>query len=473
MAKKLRKKKKKSIFGIILCIIQIILSIVLFTQASVIPGKYLLVLIIVLFGVFAATFSMQFARKGVRITGKIISIIVSISLVVGIVGLYNVNHFMDSIETEGLKVDNMVVVVRKDDPAENILDTKSYMFGVQETIDKVNTDKMCDEINNVLETKIHKKPYKDMVEMGQGLLNKEVDAIIYNQAFAGVIEEMIQDYSSKVKVIHQFGIETKIEEKEVDVAKGFNIYISGIDVSGPISTTSRSDVNIIMTVNPETKQILLTSTPRDYYVPIPEISGGARDKLTHAGIYGVDASIRTLEQLYGIDISYYAKVNFSSLINIVDVLGGVDVYSEYTFSTDGYDFYEGMNHMDGTMALAFARERYSFASGDNQRGKNQEAVIEGILNKAMSPAILSNASNVIASVSDSVETNMGSDKMKQLINMQLSDGASWEINSQSATGNGDYNSCYSSGSQQLYVMYPDEAVVNECAAWINGVILGE
>ena len=472
MAKKLRKNKKKSIFGIILCIIQIILSIILLTQASVIPGKYIAVLIVVLFSVFGVTLAMQFAKKGVRITGKVISIIVSICLVVGTYGLYNVNHFMDSIETDGLKVDNMVVVVRKDDPAENILDTKDYLFGVQETIDKENTDKMCEEINNTLETKIHKKTYKDMVEMAKGLLDKEVDAVIYNQAFADIIEEMVEDYSNKVKVIHQFGIETKIEEKEVDVAKGFNIYISGIDVSGPISTSSRSDVNIIMTVNPETKQILLTTTPRDYYVPIPDISGGANDKLTHAGIYGVDASIRTLEQLYDIEISYYAKVNFSSLINIVDVLGGIDVYSEYEFGSYDYYFYEGMNHMDGSAALAFSRERYSFSAGDNQRGKNQEAVIEGILNKAMSPAILSNASTLIESVSDSVETNMGSDKMKQLINMQLSDGATWEINSQAASGYGDYNSCYSSGDQMLYVMYPDEAVVNECAAWIKSVVEG-
>ena len=473
MAKKLKNKKKKSVFGIILCIIQIILSIALFTQASVIPGKYLIILIIALFGIFALTFSMQFAGKGAKIAGKIISIIVSICLVAGVYGLYTMNHFMDSIGTEGLKIDNMVVVVRNDDPAESILDAKDYKFGVQESIDKENTEKMIKEVEKLVDKRIQKKAFKSMDEMATALLNKDVDAIIYNQAFTGIIEEAISDYQTKVKIIHQFGIETKIEEKEVDVSQGFNIYISGIDVSGPISTTSRSDVNIIMTVNPETKKILLTSTPRDFYVPIPEISGGARDKLTHAGLYGVDASIRTLEELYGIDIAYYAKVNFSSLINIVDVLGGVDVYSEYTFSAGGYDYYEGMNHMDGDMALAFSRERYSFASGDNQRGKNQEAVIEGILNKAMSPAILSNASSLIASVSDSVETNMGSDKMKQLINMQLSDGSSWEIDSQSAGGNGDYNVCYSSGSQSLYVMNPDMDIVNGCAAWIKGVIAGE
>ena len=215
-----------------------------------------------------------------------------------------------------------------------------------------------------------------------------------------------------------------------------------------------------MTVNPNTKQILLTTTPRDYYVTIPNISGESRDKLTHAGIYGVDASMATLENIYGIDISYYARVNFTSLIKIVDALGGVDVNSEYTFTTTHgkYQIQQGINHMDGETALGFSRERYSFEDGDNQRGKNQEAVLTAILKKAMSPAILMNASQIIDTVGDSVETNMTQDEMAKFINMQLSDGADWIIESQAATGTGDNQACFSSGSQLLYVMWPDEAV---------------
>ena len=286
-----------------------------------------------------------------------------------------------------------------------------------------------------------------------------------------IIEESIEDYSSQVKIIYQYGIETEIVKEEVDLSSAFSIYISGIDVEGSISKSSRSDVNIIMTVNPDTKQILLTSTPRDFYVEIPEVSGGAKDKLTHAGIYGVDASMRTLEQLYGIDIAYYARVNFTSVVNIVDALGGIEVESEHSFTAkSGHSFAEGTNYLNGEEALAFARERKSFASGDRQRGKNQEAVIEAVLNKVMSPAILRSANQIIASVSDCVETNMSRDEMTELINMQLDDPAIWSIESQAADGSGSKGPCYSSGSQNLYIMIPDETIVEECKHKMQAVI---
>ena len=279
-----------------------------------------------------------------------------------------------------------------------------------------------------------------------------------------------------MRTIYQYGIQTEIVQEETNVIKedeSFNIYISGIDVAGPITTNSRSDVNIIMTVNPTTHKILLTTTPRDYYVPIPGVSGEQRDKLTHAGIYGVDVSMATLESIYGIDISYYARVNFTSLIKIVDAIGGVDVDSKYSFSAGGYTFTEGMNHLNGEQALAFSRERHSFAEGDNQRGRNQEAVLTGILQKAMSPALLVNASEIITSVSDSVETNMTRAEMATFISRQLSDGSSWDIESVAAVGTGDRQSCYSSGSQSLYVMWPDTESISEISSKMNSVLNGQ
>ena len=467
------KKKKQGIAGKVVCVIQIILSIILMMQASVIPGKYLVILIVLLFGVFALTLSLQFSKGKGKVVGIVISVITSIVIVLGIFGFHKMNYFISAIESDGLKIDNMVVAVRLDNPAETIEDAKDYEFGIQTAIDKKNTQKMLEEIEDKTGKSAKTREFKSFEEMAQTLLKDEIDAIVYNEAFTGVIEESISDYSDRIKIIHHYGIETVVEEKEeVDVEESFNLYISGIDVSGAISTTSRSDVNIIMTVNPNTKKILLTTTPRDYYVPIPEISGGKRDKLTHAGIYGVDASIRTLEELYDIEIGYYAKVNFSSLIKIVDILGGVDVNSEYSFNAGGYSYQKGMNHLNGEQALAFSRERYSFSAGDNQRGKNQEAVIEAIINKAMSPAILKDASRIIESVSDSVQTDMGTAQMKKLINMQLSDNAKWDIESQATTGHGDQNTCYSSGSQMLYVMNPDMESVNASAAKIKEVMSG-
>ena len=231
-------------------------------------------------------------------------------------------------------------------------------------------------------------------------------------------------------------------------------------------------MNIIATVNPKEHKILLTTTPRDYYVTIPGISGEQRDKLTHAGIYGVNKSIETLENLYGIDISYYVRVNFTSMVKIVDALGGVDVNSPYAFTTThgNYEIQQGMNHLDGDAALGFVRERYSFSSGDNQRGQNQEILLETLINKALSPAILKDMGTLISTLGENIETNMGSDQISSLINWQLGNGGSWTIESQAAIGAGDTQACFSSGAQPLYVMWPNENSVNSISEKIKTLI---
>ena len=183
---------------------------------------------------------------------------------------------------------------------------------------------MFNEIESEVGKDVKSEEYSSLTDEAQALLDGKVDAAVFNEGYMSMIDESIDGFSEKVKILYQYGVKTKVKsEKKADVTEPFNVFISGIDVAGPITTNSRSDVNIIMTVNPNTKQILLTTTPRDYYVTIPGVSGDARDKLTHAGIYGVDASMATLENLYGIDISYYARVNFTSLETIVDALGGV------------------------------------------------------------------------------------------------------------------------------------------------------
>ena len=359
------------------------------------------------------------------------------------------------------KTDNMIVVVKKDDPADSIEAAKDYRFGYQTVADSDNNTLMIQDIEAKVGRELMLVENATVVEMAQALLDGRVDAVIYNEAYNGIIEEAVENYQDQVRVLYQYGIQTEIEQEETNIEEAFNIYISGIDVAGSITTNSRSDVNIIMTINPKTKKILLTTTPRDYYVQIPGVSGEARDKLTHAGIYGVDRSMAALESLYGIDISYYARVNFTSLITIVDTLGGVDVNSEYAFEAGGYSFVKGMNHLDGKQALAFARERHSFADGDNQRGKNQEAILKAILERVMFPDILLQANQILNHVADCVETNMTQDEMAKFINMQLSEMAAWEIETTAATGRGDKQPCYSSGSQLLYVMWPDNAIVSD------------
>ena len=469
-------KKQKHLAGKLIALVQLILSIAFIIVAwnsGMVPVKYLIAVIVVLFLLFALTFGLQYVKNKIFILGIVLSVLISICLAVGVVYLSKANRLLEDVGGATYKTDNMIVVVKKDDLAQNLLDAGNYRFGTQTAVDQENTRLMKEDIESAVGRELLVVEYPSIQEEAQALLDGTIDAAIYNEAFAGIIEDSIEGYSDQVRILYQYGIDTPIEQEETNVEEPFNVYISGIDVSGPITTNSRSDVNIIMTVNPNTKKILLTTTPRDYYVTLPGVSGESRDKLTHAGIYGVDVSMSTLENLYGIDITYYARVNFTSLVAIVDALGGVDVNSEYAFEAGGYQFQQGINTLNGDQALAFSRERYSFTEGDNQRGRNQEAVLTAILQKAMSPAILTNANQIIASVSDSVETNMTQEDMAKFINMQLSDGASWSIESQAATGTGDNQACFSSGSQLLYVMWPDDAVVASLSSKMQQILSGQ
>ena len=236
-------------------------------------------------------------------------------------------------------------------------------------------------------------------------------------------------------------------------------------------TTSRSDVNIIATINPTTKQVLLTTTPRDYYIPFPN-TGGQKDKLTHAGNYGVDISIGALEDLYDIDMDYYVRVNFTTLINLVDALGGIEAYSEYSFNAGGYSFQKGMNSMDGEKALAFSRERYSFSGGDMQRGKNQMEVIKGIINKGLSPAIIVNYSSVMDSIAGSFETNMSNSEISNLIKMQIAEMSPWDIISNNVIGTNSKEVTYSQGHKSSVVI-PDMESVAIAKDKMNKVMVGE
>ena len=259
----------------------------------------------------------------------------------------------------------------------------------------------------------------------------------------------------------------------------FVIYLSGVDNRGELTEKARSDVNILAVVNPATKRVALINTPRDYYVDLAGTS--SKDKLTHAGLYGVETSMATLGNLYGINVDHYIRINFAGFINIVDALGGVDVYSDQAFTSVGspgyYDpttFAEGWNHLDGKSALAFARERHAFASGDIQRGINQMKVIDAMLNKIKSPALLMGFSKIMDAASDCFVTDFSQDQISALVRMQLSDFANWDIQSYTVTGSsGTSTQCYSAKGQKLYVMKPDEASVSKAKEMIATVLGGE
>ena len=259
----------------------------------------------------------------------------------------------------------------------------------------------------------------------------------------------------------------------------FVVYLSGVDTRGDLTDKARSDVNIIAAVNPVTKQVVLINTPRDYYVDLAGTN--SKDKLTHAGLYGVQTSMDTLGNLYGVDVQHYIRINFAGFINIIDALGGVDVYSDQAFTSVGspgyYDpttFVEGWNHLDGKAALAFARERHAFKTGDVQRGINQMKVIDAMLNKIKSPALLMGFTKILDAVADSFVTSLSTNQISALVRMQLSDFAEWNIERYTVTGtSGSSTKCYSAKGQKLYVMKPDEASVAKAKEMIAAVLGGE
>ena len=259
----------------------------------------------------------------------------------------------------------------------------------------------------------------------------------------------------------------------------FVVYLSGVDNRGELTENARSDVNILAVVNPVTKQAALINTPRDYYVDLAGTE--SKDKLTHAGLYGVETSMATLGNLYGVDVDHYIRINFAGFINIIDAIGGVDVYSDQAFTSVGspgyYDpttFAEGWNHLDGKSALAFARERHAFASGDIQRGINQMKVIDAMANKLKSPTVLMSFSKLMDAVSDCFVTSLSQEQISALVRMQLGDLASWDIESCSVTGSsGKSSQCYSAKGQSLYVMKPDESSVSKAKELIASVLGGE
>lgn len=469
--------------GIVISVLLFIASAILLASLimlNMLSWKYIAIVTVILLILFLAVFLGQLFSKKKAIFGKIMGVLLSAVFLFGSYYIMKMNSTVENISSDNtVKVDSVVVVVKSDDPAEKIQDAISYDFGVQYTLKGEEIHAVVNQINEETDSQIQTTEYDSILDQVNALNEGEVQAIIYNNAYTQLIEEQIEDYSENVKVIysHEIQSENLGVQVEPDTHEGdsFAVYISGIDVYGDINTTSRSDVNIIAVVNTESHQILLVTTPRDYYVPIPGVSGGERDKLTHAGIYGINASIDTLEELYDMNINYYVRVNFTSLVKMVDALGGISVYSDQAFQSSHNDMnvVKGYNEFNGEQALAFARERYNVDGGDFQRGKNQQEVIKGMLKKALSPAILSGANGILESVSGNVDTNMPTDKIRELVRNQLDSNASWNVKTMSASGTGDTRSCYSMPTSQVYVAWPNEESVSEISQAIKAVEKGE
>lgn len=458
-------------FGSFCLILQAFISVIFMIVVmllDMLPGNYLALVAMILVFLWCIAFTSQAVRRKKGIPGKIYSLLMVFVLAFGAFNIAEANNMLSMITGGNIRVDKMAVAVRADDPAETIEDAMDYNFGVQFQQGGDNIQTAVTNLQEELGTQLQVTECSSVQDQAQALINGQADAIIYNEAYTELMEEAVEGFSDDTKIIYEMSIQTELNlgggSDDSLTKEPFTVYISGIDTYGEVTETSRSDVNIIAVVNPSTHQILLITTPRDAYVPLygPDVQQGAMDKLTHAGVYGIETSMETLGALYETDINYYVRLNFTSLIDIVDILGGVDVDSEFAFTTGDesgciVEVHEGLNHFNGEQALAFSRERHALEDGDNQRGKNQQAVITAMLKKVISPTMLLRASTLMNQVSKDVEMNVTQSQLNALIRQQLRSNASWTIQSVALSGEGGQDYCYSASSQLLYVMYPDEA----------------
>lgn len=431
-------------------------------RLNLIPDKYLLTgfgVVVVLNALIAL--GLYKTKKNAPF--KIMALLLSLAMLIGSLYAVKGNSFLGNITGADKNVHNVVMLVREDSEYKKIDEVKDLVFGANMEFDKESIDKALPLIDKKHGFTPNIDAYTKYDVLGQHLLDGTLEVILVSESNITTIDELVEGFESKTRILGMVSYEEELnlEVPEVNIKEDtYSIFVTGIDTYGSIASVSRSDVNMIVTVSPSTGQILLTSIPRDYHVELG--TKGRMDKLTHAGIYGVNESITTLEKLLNIDIDYFLKVNFSSVENIVNALGGVDVYSHYTFTAISGEYFEkGINHVKGKKALAFVRERYSLPNGDNDRVVHQQELIKAVLNKAMSPKIITNFNGILNSVSGAMQMSIPADKLSSIVKDQLNTGRSWEILQVSLKGTGNMSTTtYSMYGHNVYVMEPDFSTVN-------------
>lgn len=494
--------KNLKIIGIIGFLLQLIFSVVtavyiikldVLTPFYVFWVVFVLTLLLIISGIFVI------ARSRARVViGMLFSLFMTVVLAVVslkfIIPGYNVIDWITK-PSQSYKT-RYHIVVKADDSAKTVEDIKNDKLGVENSHDFDAMKKALDDLAARLNHTLNVIAYDDYGSMWNAFMEMdETRAILIEANFYNMRRDFYEDNGDNienyVRILDDIDIEMSTGDLENIQSKPtpagplterpFVIYISGIDVSGSINQVSRSDVNIVMAVNPNTHKILLVTVPRDTYVPFPGVTSGEYDKLTHAGIYGnndCSVSIATLEQhIYtGIHIDHWIRVNFTSLEKIVDALGGIEAYSEYSYTSyftgEPVYFSKGMNYMDGWKALVFCRERKSIPGEEPQRGRNQLEVVKGIFNKATSPAIINGYNEILDEIKQNVVTDMSMDDITNLIKKQISENASWTFETTSIDVEYTYEYCYSMRGQKLSVAIMDESSRQEAVNKINAVLNG-
>ena len=449
-------KRKGNMFCRTVSIIYTVLAaafVVLLAWLNVLPAKYFWtgVVLLVLASLFIVPVMYSFrGKKGRKIGATVVAFLLIAIFGVGTYYLADTLNFLGDITSIKEVTEDYHVVVKTEFAGEDVTAIAGQTVGTY-----MDTDLNYSEAKAMLQNEVSVEyAYEEgLTVVLEKLYSEEYPAILISAASYEGLKGEHPELETDTKILYtiKVSVETEDNTSAVDVTKEpFNVYISGIDVEGDISTVSRTDVNMIATVNPETHEVLLTSIPRDYYVNLP--SKGAQDKLTHSGLYGIQETIGAVEDIMGIDINYYVRVNYTTVVKLVDAIGGIQLDSPYEFTTsgmqslNGHHFVKGINNLDGRAALAFCRERHSFADGDMQRNENQQLVMEGILRKATSSTtILTSYTSILDAIRGNMETNMSPDQMSDIIKMQLDGMPGWDIQKQAIKGTNGWGQCYALG----------------------------
>ena len=486
-------KKNKNILSMIILLLLFILEILVgiqLMQLNVLPTKYFLLMaaVAVLADLLVARCLLGFKKKGDkknswkhRALGYFLSVLLVCGLLMVRQAISKVQETMQEV-TKTSKVSAVVeLYVLKEDSADGIEDAVDYTVAVTDSYDWESTQAALAAMEKITGNSVRLKNYDHPFAMAEALFAKEVDALLINSAYVDILTEMepLADFTERVKCIWEYNVEQILQaetseiktQEEASVLEPFVVYISGSDTRSKTLKTSRSDVNILAVVNPKTEHILLVNTPRDYYIANPA-GGGALDKLTHCGIYGVECSMEALALLYDVEIDYYGQVNFTGFEKLIDAIGGVDVYSEHSFAVSygKLQIKQGMNHLNGSQALAFARERHSLKSGDNARGQNQMKVIKAVIDQISAGYMIANYIEMMDSLQGMFRTNISGEKLAELVKLQLSEMIHWNVETYAVTGTGDSQRTYSIPGANAYVMRPNQETVDQAKEMIKGAL---
>ena len=465
--------RKKNIVGIISGILLFIVTtifIVILKKLDVVPDKYFMLLVAASYIVTIITDIFLFISSD-NIVFKLfkgLAYIVTILMIVGYsCGIYYLNkttHFMNNLNTIKKEITSYYIIVMKESKYDEISD----LYGKNLTYYEGTSQEVLSKIR----LELNYSTVKNIDSLKDRLYTAKTDSILVSDLIKEDLEEKYTDFSERTRVLKTIDITKDVEDitKKVSIKNtSFNVLISGMDSYGTINKTTRNDVNMIATVNPNTNKVLLTSIPRDYYVQLHGKTG-YKDKLTHAGIYGINTVVQTIEDLFGIDINYYVRVNFTTVESLVNTIGPIEIYSDKAMSLDGCKYVVGTNTVNGKCALRFARERHSYVEGDNHRIKNQQEVIKGIFNKlSKSAMVVTDYTSILDSLDGKFATNMDMKDITAFIKYELEDITKYEILDTQVTGTGSMELTYSYPHQKLYVMFPNEQSVESAKEYINKI----